>query len=407
MTSVVLKSRKIAWMVWIIVSVFYAYQYILRVMPNIMLHDIMDKFGMDAATFGQFSGIYYISYSLMHLPMGIMLDRKGPKKVMSLSILLTVVGSLSVIFTSHWIFPVVGRFLIGLGSSAAILGVFKIVRMAFSEERFPRMLSFSVTIGLLGAIYGGGPISYMCRAFGYEAVIEIFAVVGVVLALVTYLMVPDMKSASTSTVFADIKEVLKNKKVIGACFCAGLMVGPIEGFADVWGSVFLGQVHGLDRSLASSLPSMIFVGMCFGAPFLSLFAEKVGDYLLTIVIAASVMMSCFVVLFFNISTPFVLSGLFVLVGVFSAYQILAIYKASTYVKESVAGLTTACANMIIMIFGYVFHSIIGWVVHSFGGATNASALSIGVSVIPVGLCLGGIGFTLLYIKERKMVQKVL
>jgi hypothetical protein len=47
---------------------------------------------------------------------------------------------LSIVFTSHWVFPIAGRFLIGLGSSAAILGVFKIVRMTFSERRFPRML---------------------------------------------------------------------------------------------------------------------------------------------------------------------------------------------------------------------------------------------------------------------------
>ncbi len=406
MTSFALKSRKIAWMVWIVASVFYAYQYILRVMPNIMLHDIMDKFGMDAATFGQFSGIYYISYSLMHIPMGIMLDRQGPKKIMSGSILLTVLGSLTIIFTDHWIFPIIGRFLIGLGSSAAILGIFKIVRMTFSEKRFPRMLSFSVTIGLIGAIYGGGPVSYMCTTFGYEAVIEIFAAVGVALALITYLIVPDIKTTSKSTVFTDIMTVFKNRKVIGTCLCAGLMVGSIEGFADVWGSIFLQQVHGLESSLANSLPSMIFVGMCFGAPLLSFVAEKIGDYLKTIIIAATLMIGCFAVLFFNFSSSLVFSSVFVLIGVCSAYQILAIYKASTYVKEEVAGLTTACANMIIMIFGYVFHSVIGGVVHCFGGPSSAAALSWGVSVIPIGLCLGGIGFAFLYIQERKLVRKV-
>lgn len=407
MTSFALKSRKIAWMVWIIVSVFYAYQYILRVMPNIMLHDIMDKFGMDAATFGQFSGIYYISYSLMHLPMGIMLDRQGPKKIMTGSILLTVVGLLTVIFTNHWVFPIIGRFLIGLGSSAAILGVFKIVRMAFSEKRFPRMLSFSVMIGLLGAIYGGAPVGYMCKTLGYEAVIEIFAVVGVFLALITYFMMPNIKSTSTSTVFADIKEVLKNKKVIGTCIFAGLMVGPMEGFVDVWGSVFLQQVYGLNGSVASSVLSVIFIGMCFGAPFLSLVAEKVGSYLATIVGAGVIMAITFFLLISGHLTPTMLSVGFVLTGVCSAYQILAIYKASTYVKEGVAGLTTACANMIIMSFGYVFHTAIGGIVHKLGGPTTSAALTWGVSVIPIALCLGSVGFAFLWKEEKKSVKAVL
>src|ERR1700679_840885 len=98
-------SRMIVWMVWIIASVFYAYQYILRVMPNIMLNDIMEQFHIGAATFGQFSGVYYIGYSLMHLPIGILLDRFGPRKVMSGCTLMTVVGLLPLIFASHWAYP--------------------------------------------------------------------------------------------------------------------------------------------------------------------------------------------------------------------------------------------------------------------------------------------------------------
>jgi predicted MFS family arabinose efflux permease len=407
MTSVALQSRKIAWMVWIVASVFYAYQYILRVMPNIMLHDIMDKFNMDAATFGQFSGIYYVSYSLMHLPVGIILDRHGPKKVMSASILLTVLGSLTIVLTDHWVFPIMGRFLIGLGSSTAILGVFKIVRMAFSEERFSRMLSFSVTIGLLGAIYGGGPVSYMCSSLGYEAVVVIFAVVGVVLAAISYLMVPDIKEASKGSVISDIKEVLKNKKVMIACLCAGLMVGPLEGFADVWGSVFLNQACGFSETLSSSLPSMVFVGMCFGAPFLSFIAEKVGNYLVTIIGVAVVMASIFFLMLFSSLSAAALSVGFVLIGVCSAYQILAIYKVSTYVREGISALTTACANMIIMTFGYVFHTAIGTLVHSFGGPTSSVALVSGMIVIPVALCLGGAGFVFLYRQEKKAPQKPL
>src|ERR1700719_3201567 len=92
--------------VWVVASVFYAYQYILRVMPNIMLDDIMQQFNINAATFGQFSGVYYIGYSLMHLPIGIMLDRYGPRKTMTGCILLTVMGLLPLIFAEHWAYPI-------------------------------------------------------------------------------------------------------------------------------------------------------------------------------------------------------------------------------------------------------------------------------------------------------------
>lgn len=91
-------SRVIAWFVWIIASIFYAYQYILRVMPSIMMNDITAQFHIDATVFGQFSGVYYLGYSLMHLPIGILLDRFGPRKIMTLCILLPVVGLLPLLF---------------------------------------------------------------------------------------------------------------------------------------------------------------------------------------------------------------------------------------------------------------------------------------------------------------------
>lgn len=407
MNSSRLDSRTIAWAVWVIASVFYAYQYILRVIPNIMLNDIMEKFDMNAATFGQFSGIYYIGYSLMHLPVGIMLDRYGPKKIMTGCILLTVIGMLPLIFSDYWIYPIAGRFLIGIGASAAILGVFKIIRMSFNEARFPRMLSLSVTIGLIGAIYGGGPVSYMLEAFGYQTVIQLLAAAGFLLAVTTYWIVPDVKTSPERTVVSDIKEVLSNGKVILSCVCAGLMVGTLEGFADVWGTVFFKQVYRFDNTVAATMPSMIYIGMCFGAPVLSFIADRVGSYLATIISAGITMALCFSLLLFSHLASGVLSLSLILVGVCCAYQILAIYKASTYVRVEVAGLTTAVANMIIMIFGYLFHTSIGGIVNIMGGASTSEALVYGLAIIPGGLCLGICGFILLFVREKALDRKQL
>ena len=395
------KAQKAAWAIWIIASIFYAYQYVLRVMPNIMLHDIMNQFHINATTFGQFSGVYYLGYSLMHIPVGIMLDRLGPRKTITGCILLAVIGLTPLLFADHWIYPIIGRLCIGMGSSAAILGVFKIIRMTFSEERFPRMLSLSVTIGLIGAIYGGGPISYMCDTFGYQAVIQMFAGVGLILAAVTYCIVPEHVSSSDQSVYASVKEVLSNKKVIWSCICAGLMVGPLEGFADVWGGVFFTQVYAFDTVIAASLPSMMFIGMCFGSPVLNWIAEKVGNYIATVIAAGIVMTASFCALLMWQIPMSALTFMFVVVGVCCAYQILAIYKASTYVREEVAGLTTAVANMIIMTFGYLFHAVIGWVVHVMGGAHEAQALVYGVSLIPMALFIGTIGFFVLALKDNK------
>jgi predicted MFS family arabinose efflux permease len=398
------RSRIVALMIWMVASIFYAYQYILRVMPSIMLEDIMQQFNINAAAFGQFSGIYYIGYSLMHLPIGVMLDRYGPRKIMTLSILLSVIGLLPIIFAKHWIYPIIGRALIGIGSSAAILGIFKIVRMTFSQTLFTRMLSLSVTIGLIGAIYGGGPLSYMTETLGYQSVIKIFIVSGVLLALVTYWIVPDAESSQDSTMISNIKEVLNNKNIVWTCLFAGLMVGPLEGFADVWGAAFLKQVYGFENPLAVKLPSLIFIGMCFGAPILSLVAEKTNHYLLTIIGSGIIMVINFFTLLMGHPSPPLICVSFILVGICCSYQILAIYKASTYAPEHVVGLTTAIANMIIMIFGYVFHTLMGLVVNIMGGPNSSAALVYGVIIIPIALCIGVGGFTALFLQEKELKE---
>lgn len=393
-------SRRTAWFIWMIASVFYAYQYVLRVMPGIMLNDISQQFHIDATVFGQFSGVYYIGYSLMHLPIGIMLDRFGPKKILPLCILLTAMGLLPIIFSEHWIYPIIGRIITGIGSSAAILGAFKIIRMTFNVENFSRMLSFSVTIGLVGAIYGGEPVSYMCGIYGYKVVVEIFVAMGILLAGVTYFIVPHTIAKKHASVLVNIKTVFSNGKVIMLCCFAGLMLGPLEGFADVWGSDFLQQVYGLQASTAHYLPSMIFIGMCFGAPILSIIAEKSGHYFGTIIVAGAVMALTFIALVVGILTITTITIGFILVGICCAYQILAIYKASTYVTESLSGLTTALANMIIMSFGYAFHTVIGIVINTYGGTHVSRAFVYGIGIIPVTILIGVTGFIYLACQDK-------
>ncbi len=394
-------SRRVAWTMWFIASIFFSYQYILRVMPSIMMQDIVQQFNISSATFGQFSGIYYVCYASMHLPIGIMLDRFGPKKIMTICILMTSAGLLPIIFSESWILLFIGRVLIGMGSSAAILGIFKIIRLIFAEEKFTRMLSFSVMIGLIGAIYGGGPVNYMCSILGYKAVTGIFACIGVVLSIVTYLIVPNITMQQSTSILSDIKEVFGNKKVWLICCLAGLMVGPLEGFADVWGGQFLQQVYGFESSVALSFPSAIFVGLCFGAPAMSYIAEKSKNQLGTIIAAAIIMAVSFILLLNGNLSVAVMSFLFILTGICCSYQTNAIYLASTCVRENVIGLTTAVANMIIMVFGYLFHSVIGWIVSACGGVTSPEALTLAITVIPIALTIGAIGFILLYVTERR------
>jgi len=99
-------------------------------------------------------------------------------------------------------------------------------------------------------------------------------------------------------------------------------------------------------------------------------------------------------------TKGVVSLSFVIVGICCSYQILAICKVSTFVRTEVAGLATAVANMIIMIFGYFFHTVMGSVINYMGGPGESQALMYGVSVIPIALSFGTAAFIFIYAKQE-------
>ena len=393
-----------AWSMWAVASSFYAYQYVLRVLPNIIMPDLLTHFNASAMEFGQFAGLYYVGYAGAHIPLGLWIDRKSPKIVIPICILLTVAGILPLVLSNTIAAANIGRFIMGIGSSGAILGAFKVIRLGFPESHFNRMLGICVTVGLLGALYGGMPVRHLLESTHWQTVILYFCWFGIALAAFAYFSIPSQHKPviAPNNIFEDITQVFKNKNVLIVCFCAGLMVGPLEGFADVWGAGFVQCVYHLSPANAAGITSLIFLGMCVGAPGLTYLADKLGKHINVIIFAGLFKALVFTFILIGLGTTQLLSVLFVAVGVCCAYQIIAIYTASTYVRERHVGLTTAVANMIIMTFGYFFHSCIGAMMgtHQADGNFTHDQYINGLSIIPICLVIAAFGFIFLLRKNK-------
>jgi predicted MFS family arabinose efflux permease len=395
-------NRISIWLAWFTVSVFYAYQYILRILPNVLMPEIMKRFHIDADIFEQFTDIYYIAYIGMHLPIGTWLDRKGPKYVIPSCIFISVAGVLPLLYSDSWVMAYIAIALIGFGSCGAILGLFKVVHLGFPENKFSRMLGIGVAIGLLGASYGSQPVSELFAIYGYERVIRYIIYIGLALAVVSYFTMPQARGVRNDEIDfkKDFSALWKKKKIFLIGIFAGLMIGPLEGFADAWGTSFLETVYAFNKDQATFLSSLIFLGMCVGASIISYIANKTRCYYSVIILSAFFMAGAFLLILFTKVNMNLLILLLFVIGLFCAYQVLAVYKSITYVKEGLVGLATATVNMIFMSFGYFFHSIIGRILQATGGGKivdgvpiySANSFIYGVSVIPIALILGAFGF---------------
>ena len=397
-------KRSAIWLAWFMTALFYAYQYVLRVLPNIVMPEMMSRYGIESDTFGQFAGIYYIAYSAAHIPIGIWLDKKGPKYVVPICIMITVLGTVPLILSDSWTMVYWGRVLIGIGSSAAILGMFKVIHLGFPEGKFSRMLGVGAFIGLMGAIYGSQPVAKLLAVYGYEKVIEYIIYSGIIFGIISFLVMPKAKGVKASDELnfkKDFAQVWEQKNIFYIGIFAGLMVGPLEGFSDAWGASFLQVVYNADKETASFLTSVIFLGMAFGSSVIAYIGDKTRAYYSVVSVCAAGMAIIFIATLLKIFDAYnIMVFMFFMVGVLSGYQVLTVYLSTTFVKEGVVGLTTAIINMIVMSFGYVFHSVIGETLNFTWDGTvsngvrtySADSYIYGISVIPISLVLGGIGF---------------
>lgn len=394
------------------ITLFYCYQYVLRLLPNIIMPELIHKFSLTAPEFGTFAGTYYIGYILMQIPFGLLLSRFGVKLIIPLSIFIAALGSLPIVLSDSWQLVIFGRFLIGVGASAAIIGAFQIFRIIFPKH-FTRMLGALVSVSLLAADYISSPLFNMVQSIGVEQTVYYLCLAGVTLALVTYLSLPKIPVSRNTTILSDLNEIFSNKKIIIVSLLAGLMIAPLEGFADAWGATFIQEVYKLDRDISLSLVATILTGMCIGSLALPYLAEKTNSYYHITLISAIVMGFCFIIMLLGIGNTSALYIINFIIGFCSAYQVVIIPKIATYVKLELGGMVTAVSNMIIMFFGYIFHKTIAYRIESNSNHEVMNAENFytyqdyisGITIIPLALLIAAVGFSVIILIQFKSRRK--
>lgn len=400
-------------LIWLTASLFFAYQFLLRVFPHVVNPQLMERFDTSAAGIAQFLGVYYIGYTLAHIPIAILLDRVGAKIILPICIFLVCLGLLPLNYSSSLLYATLGRVLIGIGSAAGVLGVFKVLRTYYSSDRIPFLFGVSVSIGLLGAACGGQPFYYSVNHWGWEYTINALITVGVFLAIIIFAIIPagSGEESKKEPFLKDIKILSSHYKWLLLAILGGLMVGPVEGFTDGWAMAFLASYYPKwDVELLCFLPSLILIGMGIGGPILGYIAEKTQAYYKIIAISGLVMGLIFVILLkFTLNLPIVII-LFICVGLASAYQTVVLYYASLLVPQKVAGLTIACANMIIMCFGYIFHTVLGALMDYNKGDDQSSYLyapevfSKAFIIFPAALLTASVAFILMEAWDKRALR---
>lgn len=382
--------------IWLCAAIFYAYQYILRVIPNVLKDSIYNIFDFSDVTFGQFAGFWYLGYALSHIPVGFALDRYGTKFIFPLSAILCVLGILPLLVSDDWMMPIFGRFLLGIGSTGATLSMFKIIRTYFTNEQFTRVLSLTCIIGVLGAIFGSYPLYFLLKVYSWQIIISVICCIGILLAIISYKLLEPEPHKKKDPAFSSLKTLLKDKRLWAISLGAGFLAGPLEGFADAWSMESLTAIYGLSKDVSSQATSIIFFGFVLGLMSISWMIDKLGA-IKAVILSGVIMLMAFLALILGIVPQVFINFCLILIGMFSAYQVAAIYIAINPFDQKYTGLITALFNMIMMIFGLFFHTVIGSCVYYWGQNKpglegvckyTPDVYQYGLIIVPVMLVLG-------------------
>ena len=193
---------------------FYCYEFFLRILTGAYQEQIVDYFHIQSHVgFSFLVSSYNITYLLMQIPAGIILDRYGSKKVLIVATLICGIGNLLFI-SGGFELAILGRLLVGVGSSFAFIGVLKLALENFPRKHFTIATSIVISLGTLAAAFSQN-ISVVVASYNISW-IEIFIYSGlfaIPLAILFQIILP--KQASSMQIMPKLNEIFTiSKKLI-------------------------------------------------------------------------------------------------------------------------------------------------------------------------------------------------
>lgn len=396
------------WLVCALGALVYSYEYLLRMSPSVMQESLMRYYHLTGVQYGYLSGsFYYVMYVAMQIVVGLLMDRYGPRRLLTLAGLLCAMGA--------WLFAcshvlgiaMAGRFLIGFGSAFAFVGATKLATIWLPPERFALVSGIIFCLGMMGAMFGDTILRMLVDLEGWQAAIREVSVAGFLIALLTWMVVRDVnpyapvihahRATHMKEVLAGLWKVLKQRQLWLCGMVGCLLYLFLSAFAEFAAPAWLHQVHHLSRADAATATSLVFLGCAMGAPLWGLVSDYLRLRRLPLVVAAAGALVTFCMLLYvhGLSQGWICVLLFVF-GFLSSAQILVFAIARELTSLRSSGTAIGMINMLVMISGVVFPPLLGklldlnWTGGLVAGSPiyTAHTYTVAFTALPVGIFIG-------------------
>ena len=251
----------------------YFMSYLFRAVNQVIAPDLIEEFHLSPGELGGLTSAYLFGFTLFQLPLGLLLDRFGPRRVQTALLLVSAAGAaLFALAPDPWSLTI-ARGILGLGLSGCLMSAFKANALWLPMPRVALGNSATVAIGALGVVTATRPADWLAQLIGWRPMFDLLAVVTVGIALLIFFCVPRDEpqrgqSGGRESLAAQlhvIGRIARDPIFWRVAPMIATMSGAFIAIQTLWAGRWLSDVAGLDRAPVADVLFVMAIGFVIGS----------------------------------------------------------------------------------------------------------------------------------------------
>jgi predicted MFS family arabinose efflux permease len=358
----------------------YYISYLYRTVNVVISGQMASELALSAADLGLLTGLYFIIFAAFQTPLGILLDRYGPRRTQAILLIFAAIGSGIFAVSDEFGLLALGRGLIGLGVSGCLMAALKANATWFASDRLPLINGITVAFGSFGALTATVPVELVFEALGWRSIFSILAVFTSCLIIGTWLAVPEGKKTfsgpgpTLDEQFRELAFVYKNGFFWRVSVVTFVHNAAFLSYQSLWMGPWLRDMAGFDASNVAFTMLLFNGGMFLGVLGIGALAERlqlVGIKPI-VVVAAGILGSISVQLFFVFDVSSNHKLLCFLFGFFGSSTLLVYSVLTQNFPKSLTGRVNTAQNMLTFIGAFVAQWGIGLIINQWPASSNGN-----------------------------------
>ncbi len=352
--------QKKLYLIILLLSAIYFISQFSRASLGVIVIDIATDLNLNSEQIGRLGGVFFLSFALTQVPLGILLDAFNPIKIIIFMMLIIFIGSYLFGIADNYTLLVIARILQGVGCGVCLMGPLVVLTKILKAKDFALYSGIVMGLGGLGALFATEPFFFIVSQVGWSKAFYYFSFCIMLLILLLFLFPKEKRLETKSKINFNLKafkQILLNKNFLLMLPMSMFGYASAAFILTLWGGKFLSAVHNYTLENISFILMFMALSWTVGSFSYGYIEKKINNKKL-IITASSVIMAFLITLLCvsieNNKIFFLI--LFCLLGFFGAFTLILMSHYRALFKEAIIGKVLTTANL----FNFFGVFIIQW-----------------------------------------------